>query len=206
MMSRDELLLAYLKSAQEKPELIKDLTFSQRRNLQHHRSDKVQQSASRLWDPSTENVTKKSVEDFGEALLLEADMDNGQRIFNERCASCHRGNGEGFALGPDLISIKTSGKNRILDSILYPNREVQPQYISYEIETTEGESVVGLIAQESRSLMVVKQAGGITQTIQRQKIVSIDGTGNSIMPSGLLEGMTTQDVGDLLEYIVQLKR
>ncbi|MDB4610109.1 hypothetical protein OAH46_03370 [Verrucomicrobia bacterium] len=114
--------------------------------------------------------------------------------------------GEGFALGPDLISIKTSGKNRILDSILYPNREVQPQYISYEIETTEGESVVGLIAQESRSLMVVKQAGGITQTIQRQKIVSIDGTGNSIMPSGLLEGMTTQDVGDLLEYIVQLKR
>ena len=206
MMSRDELLLAYLKTAQEKPELIKDLTFSQRRNLQHHRSDKVQQSASRLWDPSTENGVKKSVEDFGEALLLEADMDNGQRIFNERCASCHRGNGEGFALGPDLISIKTSGKNRILDSILYPNREVQPQYISYEIETTEGESVVGLIAQESRSLMVVKQAGGITQTIQRQKIASIDGTGNSIMPSGLLEGMTTQDVGDLLEYIVQLKR
>jgi len=54
--------------------------------------------------------------------------------------------------------------------------------------------------------MVVKQAGGITQTIQRQKIASIDGIGTSIMPSGLLEGMTTQDVGDLLEYIVQLKR
>ena len=95
------------------------------------------------------------------------------RISNNRTTTTSR---------DDLISIKTSGKNRILDSILYPNREVQPQYISYEIETTEGESVVGLIAQESRSLMVVKQAGGITQTIQRQKIASIDGTGNSIMP------------------------
>jgi putative heme-binding domain-containing protein len=87
---------------------------------------------------SEDNAGDMSVEDFQEALLLDADLENGQRIFNERCASCHRANGEGFALGPDLISVKTSGKNRILDSILFPNREVQPQYVSYEVETSEG--------------------------------------------------------------------
>jgi putative heme-binding domain-containing protein len=70
----------------------------------------------------------------------------------------------------------------------------------------KGEGVVGLIAEESSAALTVKQAGGITQTIQRGEIAAITGTGKSMMPEGLLAGMSQQDVGDLLEYIVRAER
>ena len=77
-----------------------------------------------------------------------------------------------------MVSVKTSGKTRILDSVLYPNREVQPQFMSYEIiPKGEEEGRVGLVANETASTIELLQAGGLTRLFAKDKVSRMDPTG-----------------------------
>lgn len=206
LLTRQDWIIAYLLAAKKDGYLISDLTFSQKRMLMNHRLLAVRERATDLLATSEENNQGLTAEAYQSALLLDADFQNGHRLYTERCASCHRANGEGFAMGPDLVSLKTSGKNRILDSILFPNREAQPQFMAYEIELKDGESVTGLVKEETAVGLTVLQAGGISHLVLRRDITSLRGTGQSMMPEGLIAGMTQQDVADLLEFLVRLRR
>ncbi len=206
IFSRDDLLITFLRAARTDSALLSDLTFSQRQLLVKSRSIDAKQLAEELLGDVKNSNERTSIKEYESALLLEADVSNGHRLFSERCAACHRANGEGYPLGPNLVTVKTSGKNRILDSILFPNREVQPQFMAYDVTSVDGEIVTGLIRDENPAAMTIQQAGGVQQTILRTEMESLQGTGKSMMPQGLLDGLTRQDVADLLEFIVQLSR
>ena len=136
------------------------------------------------------------------ALQLTGDAQKGKAIYLERCVSCHRLGGNGFALGPDLVTVKNTGKEKMLGNILDPNREVAPQYIAFEIETKDGESAIGIIANETTTSLTVRQAYGKEQLILRPDIKAMRSLGQSLMPEGLEQGLSAQDMANLLEYIV----
>ncbi|MGB1520290.1 MAG: hypothetical protein ACPHDL_09200, partial [Limisphaerales bacterium] len=99
-----------------------------------------------------------------------------------------------------------SGKTRILDSVLYPNREVQPQFMAYEIiPKGEDEGRVGLVANETASTIELLQAGGLTRLFAKDKVSRMDPTGISLMPEGLLADLSVQQVADLLEFLVRVR-
>lgn len=205
LVSKNAWLETFLNTAKEKPFLLGDLTFAQRRRVVSHPRGSIRRLAAELLgviEPSDRDLREK----YQPALLLEANLENGHRLFMERCATCHRANGEGFEVGPDLVSVKVAGKNRILDSILFPNNEAQPQFMSYKINTKDGEEYEGLIENETASSISLRQSGGGIQPIRRDNIESFQGTGRSMMPEGLAEGMDVQDMADLLEYMVRLQR
>lgn len=206
LLSRNDRTLRFLREAEDNPYLLGDLTFAQRRGLLGHKTESIRNLAAKLLGPDETADDALLTATFQPALLLEADLKNGHRLFMERCATCHRGNGEGFAVGPDLVSVKTSGKHRLLDSILFPNREAQPQFMSYLVSTKDGEDHEGLVSQETGSSIILRQSGGLSVTISRDHVQSFRGTGRSMMPEGLSVGMTVQDMADLLEYIVRLQR
>ena len=139
---------------------------------------------------------------FRPALILNGSVASGQKLYAGRCATCHRLGDEGHALGPDLTSVRSNGKEKILTSILDPNREVAPQFSSYLIETKNGESVVGIIANESVTSVTLRQPNGVETVVARASIASMQGQGRSLMPEGLEEGLSAQDMADLLEFIV----
>jgi len=206
LLSRNDRTMRFLREAEDNPYLLGDLTFAQRRGLLRHKTESIRNLAAKLLGPDETADDASLTATFQPALLLEADLKNGHRLFMERCATCHRGNGEGFAVGPDLVSVKTSGKHRLLDSILFPNREAQPQFMSYLVSTKGGEDHEGLVSQETGSSIILRQSGGLSVTISRDHVQSFRGTGRSMMPEGLSAGMTVQDMADLLEYIVRLQR
>jgi putative heme-binding domain-containing protein len=135
------------------------------------------------------------------AVSLKGDPAHGKKIYEERCISCHRLGGEGYALGPDLVTVKNSGKEKLLVNILDPNREVRPEYVSYLIETTDEQSLIGLVANETSTSVTVRQAYGKQDVINRAKITKMQGQGQSLMPEGLEAGLASEDLADLLEYI-----
>jgi putative heme-binding domain-containing protein len=143
-----------------------------------------------------------ALERFLPSLNLTGSVAAGQKTFVARCASCHRLGGEGFSLGPDLASVRANGKEKLLTSILDPNREVAPQFASYTIETRDGESMAGIIASESATAVLLRQANGVEKETARKNIVTMQGQGQSLMPEGLEEGLSAQDMADLLEFIV----
>jgi putative heme-binding domain-containing protein len=145
-----------------------------------------------------EDVVKR----FASAIDLKADPRHGHEIYLAKCASCHRLGGEGNALGPDLETVKNSGKDKLLTNILDPNREVAPNYTAYVVETKDGDSQVGIIASETASGVTLRMAYGMEVAVPRDTIKSMRSAGLSMMPEGLEEGMKGQDLADLMEYVM----
>src|SRR4030095_11950332 len=105
-----------------------------------------------------------------------------KKIFTERCVSCHRLGGEGFVLGPDLVSVRNAGKEKLLIGILDPNREVLPQYLAYEIETKDEANLFGVRVNETATAVTLRQAYGKQTVVPRANISTLRSRGLSIMP------------------------
>ena len=109
-------------------------------------------------------------------------------------------------MGPSIASIGTKTPQELLVSILDPNREVAPNYVSVLIETTDGQSVLGIPASDLPSGITIRQAYGRETTIPRANIRRMSSDGKSLMPEGLAEAMTPPQRRDLIRFLLDLGR
>ena len=173
---------------------------SQISGLRSHAQPEIRQQARRLLGepPASRQMV---VDQFANALNLTGDAAHGERIFQERCASCHAWRGRGVTLGPDLASVAANGPEKLLVAILDPNREVAPNFAAWTAESTDGESVSGLKMRESAASVTLRVAGGGETILERAKLRSLETTGRSLMPEGLEQGWSPQDLADLLAFL-----
>ena len=146
--------------------------------------------------------TLQVVRRFLSAIDLRGDYHRGKAIFLQRCQSCHRFGSDGFAVGPDLAGTRNGGKDKLLVNILDPNREVAPNYFAYVVDTQEGDSYTGIIVNETASSVTIRQPLGNEVVVPRSRIAKIQTQSTSLMPEGLEEGLTNQDLADLLDFLV----
>jgi putative membrane-bound dehydrogenase-like protein len=209
---RSELLVIVLRRVERIPALLTalengtvrpaELDVAQQASLRSHKDQALRERAMKLLGPAAFGTRQSAVESFQPALALTGAASNGQIVFQARCAQCHRLAGQGYVLGPDLASVRANGKEKLLAGILNPNREVAPQYSSYLVETKDGESLAGLLVNESANSVTLRMAGGAESVVARANIASMQSRGKSLMPEGLEEGLSQQDMADLLEFIV----
>jgi len=177
------------------------LDTAQVKFLRNHRDKAVQELAVKVLAAAPTGTRQQVIDSFIPALDLKGEAARGKKIYQERCISCHRLGGEGYALGPDLVTVKNTGKEKMLVNILDPNREVRPEFVSYVIETKDDESSIGLVVSESATAVTLRQAYGKEDVIRRGNIRKMQSQGQSLMPEGLEVGLTSKDLADLLEYI-----
>jgi len=144
----------------------------------------------------------EAVAAFLPSLQMAGNAAHGAKVFTERCATCHRLGSVGAVLGPDLASVRSNGKEKILVSILDPNREVSPAFVSWTAETTDGSTWSGILVREDAAAVVLKIAGGTETSMARSDLKRLTRSDRSLMPEGLESGLTQQDLADLLEHIV----
>jgi putative heme-binding domain-containing protein len=180
-----------------------ELSSTEIRYLREYPAGSVAEPARQLFVRGIDQSRKDVVDAMMPALEMKGDGELGKKIFLERCASCHRVGEEGFALGPDLVTVKNSGKEKLLVNIVDPNREVASQYSAYLVETKEGESVLGMIGSETATSVTLRQAYGVETVIFRSNIKRLKNQGQSLMPEGLEEGLGKQGVADLVEFILK---
>ncbi|EEF62808.1 heme-binding protein [Pedosphaera parvula Ellin514] len=178
-----------------------DLTTAQIKFLRNHHDAEVHKLAAKVFANFKEKKRQDVIDAYQSALNLNGEAAKGKEIYLQRCSSCHRLGGNGYQLGPDLVTVKNTGKEKMLVNILDPNREIAPAYIAFQIETKDDESLVGIIASETTSSITVRQAFGKEDNLMRSKIKSMQSQGQSLMPEGLEQGLTPQDFANLLEYI-----
>lgn len=202
LLAREDRSIALLESKAIKPS---DLSASQVQSLVHHKSEKVAALAKTVLasviPPSREEVVAK----FKPALTTKGDAVRGQNVFISRCMACHRAGTMGLQVGPDLVTVKTKGRDGILTAILEPSKEVASQFIAYVVNTKDGQTMTGIIADDNASSLTLKMMGGLAQTIQRSNIKGSSSSGQSLMPEGLETGMTVQDMADLLDFVEGLQ-
>ena len=179
----------------------RDLSLMQIVALRQHSDPTLQQRAIKLIGAASDAKRDEVVRRFLPALELRGDAQRGKAVFQQRCQSCHRFGSDGFAVGPDLTGARSGGKEKLLVNILDPNREVPPNYFGYVVDTKEGDSYTGIIVNETASSVTVRQPLGIEVVVPRSQIAKMQASRLSLMPEGLEEGLTNQDLADLVDFI-----
>lgn len=181
------------------------LTASQVQAATGHKDPSIAERARRslasVIPPSRDEVAAQ----YRNAATTPGNAARGHAHYVARCANCHRAAGQGTDVGPDLITVKSRGRDALLTAILDPSREVAAQYIAYDITTRDGETHTGFIAEDTATAVTLRIAGGSTHTIPRARIQGTTSGGRSLMPDGLETGLSVQDMADLLSFIEALK-
>ena len=133
---------------------------------------------------------------------LIGDAGRGKTVFVATCAGCHELEGMGNAIAPNLAAFAARGPEAILINALDPNREIDPAYTSYVVQTTGGRTLVGMITAETAASMVVTGADGQAVSVPRSEIASQVSTGVSFMPEGLEAAIGHQGMADLIAYLI----
>lgn len=134
---------------------------------------------------------------------LDADLQRGEKLFETKsCLRCHNGR---KALGPDLSGVGQRFSNKdLMISIVNPSRDVSPRYQTTLITTLEGKTYSGLVVYESIDGLLLRDAMNRTFRIEAADIELRETLGTSLMPAGLLNQSTDQEIADLLAYLKSL--
>jgi putative heme-binding domain-containing protein len=123
------------------------------------------------------------------------------------CLQCHRRDGEGGSVGPDLTGIgQRSGAGQLLESLLEPSKVIAPEYAQTELETRSGQTLVGRVESETAQAIILRPVGAddpVTVTvsdIHARRLHPVSG-----MPEGMLNGLEKPQVLDLLAYLLSAK-
>jgi putative membrane-bound dehydrogenase-like protein len=134
-----------------------------------------------------------------------ADGEVGRRIFFHpklaACSRCHRVEGRGAQVGPDLSTIGRTDRRHILESILRPSNAVAPHYQVWQIETDDGKVRTGMLVKTDLDQYTYLDAKGDFFKVNTRTIVENRSVPTSIMPDGLPDLLTDQELRDLLAYL-----
>jgi putative heme-binding domain-containing protein len=139
--------------------------------------------------------------EYESAASLKPRAGNGAELFETHCATCHAHGGRGFAVGPNLMEFAGKGVQDFLMAIIDPNAAVDPKFVSYDIETKDGRSLSGIVKNESASALTLVQSGGVIETVLRSAVKEMRPLRLSLMPEGLEQNLSAQDMADLIAWI-----
>lgn len=134
-------------------------------------------------------------------------FEKGRQLFGAAgCAACHRYNDEGASVGPDLSNVAGRFSVRdLLESTIEPSKEISDQYGAIVITKKDGEEVVGRVGNlNGDTLMVIRNmfAPGDFTNVNRKDIATIEAATTSMMPEGLLNSFTAEEIQDLMAYML----
>jgi putative heme-binding domain-containing protein len=147
----------------------------------------------------------KDLDTWTKRLEGKADAEAGARVFFHPklggCYKCHRIDGRGQDVGPDLSSIGRTDRRHLLESILQPSNTVAPHYVAWHLETADGKVRNGMLLHTHLDEYTYLDAKGDRFKVRTGDIVDQRPLTTSIMPDGLVDRMTDQEVRDLLAYL-----
>lgn len=173
--------------------------------LLSHSDPAIKERAAKLFAEVQLGRRQEVVAAFRSALELKGNAERGQAAFKKVCAACHKLEGFGHEIGPNLATIQNRGAEAILLNVLDPNREVNPQYINYTLVTDDGRTVTGMIAAETATSVTLKRAEAATDTVLRINIDTLESTRLSLMPEGVEKQLDQQAIADLIAYLTSIK-
>jgi len=163
----------------------------------------LQIRASKLLARSAPPLRSAALERYQAALKLSGDRGKGASVFARNCQTCHQHQGQGHRVGPDLSGIAGRAPEALLIDILDPNREVAPDFATLAAATRNGRVTSGLLVEESATTVKLRRAEGLEETLLRSEIDELRSTGQSLMPEGLEQTISLQEMADLIAFLRQ---
>ncbi|MBW3595956.1 MAG: c-type cytochrome [Planctomycetes bacterium] len=201
LFSRDAWIPALLEAVEQGRIAPGDPQPGRLKLLAAHPDSAIAAQARRVLEQTQTTGRGELLAKFRAALELEGDAAPGKAAFTKHCSKCHRLEGAGHELGPNLAAMQNRGPEAILTNVIDPNREVNPQYVTYVLITQDGRSLSGMISAETATSVTLRRAENAHDTVLRIDIDELRSTGQSLMPEGMEKEIDVQMMADLIAYI-----
>ncbi len=174
-----------------------------RDRLLRHRNAKIKDRSVKVFTGTANTDRQAVVKKMSPALELKGDPAKGRELFAAVCSVCHQLDGLGRHIGPDLTALSDSSPSALLVGILDPNRAIEDKFLLYNIILNNGESLAGMIIDESGGSLTLQILDGTTRPLLRSEIKSLKSLGLSAMPEGLEAALDPQKLADIIAFIHQ---
>ncbi|WP_165250642.1 PVC-type heme-binding CxxCH protein [Paludisphaera soli] len=182
---------------------LSELTPAERESLRSSSDPEVARRVSALLESRTPRDRAEVVAKFQSALALEGDVARGRELFVKNCRTCHQHRGDGYKVGPDLSGVASRPASALLKDVLDPNADVSPDFVAFTVLTKRGQTLSGLLAEETAASLKLRGAEGIEQSILRTEIEAVRRSGRSLMPEGFEDALGEQGLADLIAFLRQ---
>src|SRR6185436_11942939 len=176
------------------------LSFWQKRDLIMHRDPALRALARPLLEEAA-GERDKVLKRYQAALALTGDPARGRAVFDSVCARCHRFDGRGGEVGPDLGSVRNRAPSLLLADILVPSRAIAQDYESYSVETTDGETLEGVVVRQTPAALVLRRGDESERVVKRESIRSMLVSPISAMPADLDQSIDVRQMADLIALL-----
>jgi putative membrane-bound dehydrogenase-like protein len=183
-----------------------DLSLEQKQALADHPDAQIRRDALALLKrggalPNADR--QKVIDELLPVTKEKGDAAAGKVVFKNQCAKCHRHNGEGENVGPDLTGMAVHPKEELLIAILDPSRSVEGNFRVYRVVKKDGSIALGMLASESKTAVELVDPEGKRQSILREDVEELTATNKSLMPDGFEKQVSRKELTDLLEFLTQ---
>jgi putative heme-binding domain-containing protein len=179
--------------------------------LLEHSDPDVRNRAVTLLVNQIPQKSRELVQRYRVALSGTRDAKRGEAVFQKICANCHRLNGRGSQVGPDLSAAQNRADESFLLDMLQPSAKITAGYRTYVVVDVSGRVFTGVLTSETATSVTLRRTADsavakdarqvVEQTILRQDIESMKASDQSLMPDDLEKEVSPQDVADLIAYL-----
>ena len=152
-------------------------------------------------------LTPAEIQQIVASVTTQGDPARGEKVFRRPelgCVSCHAIGGVGGKVGPDLTSIGASAPvDYLVESIFYPNRKIKEGYHAVVLETQDGQELSGILVRENNEQLVIRDVANKEVAIPKNNVKN-RAMGGSLMPSGLVDNLNSQERTDLFRFLSEL--
>jgi putative membrane-bound dehydrogenase-like protein len=201
LLSRDEWAFELVKAAEQGTVAPAEIALNHRPRLLQHRDLALRERAGKIFGAARSADRNEVVSKYQSVSQLTGAPERGTAVFDQHCAQCHAFRGRGHDVGPNLGEFAGKNATDFVQAIFDPNSAINPNYLAYHVETKDGRSLSGVVRGETASGLTLVQGGGLRETILRTDIKEIRVGSLSLMPEGLEQAMTPQDVADLIAWV-----
>jgi len=182
-----------------------ELSLQTVRHLLMHSDKNIADLVNKHWGTvagATSGEMRDSIEHVKQIVKVgSGNPYQGQELFRQNCGKCHVLFGEGGFVGPDLTSYRRDDLQRMLSNIVNPSLEIREGFENYVVATDDGRVASGFIADQDNNVVLLRGTEGQTTVIPRDQIEAMRAVKQSIMPEGLLDKYSDQQIRDLFAYL-----
>ncbi len=179
---------------------------NQLRQLAKSSAPEVQALVKQLWGTVQANGSEQRqqvVQQMSKYLSSEArgDAKQGWAVYDRICGQCHVMHGRGYEVGPNITANGRGNFEQLVVSVFDPSLVIGEAYKSYTVLTSDGRTLSGLLVEQTPQRVVLKLQGNKVETIPADDIEEIKQNETSLMPEGIEQQLSKQELADLFALL-----
>jgi putative heme-binding domain-containing protein len=183
----------------------KDFHLEQVRRILLHKDARLRERVEKLWGqvrPATSRAKQGRITAVAQILAGGAgDVRRGKPLAVRLCLNCHQLFGEGEKIGPDLTAADRKNLDVLLPNVIDPSAVIREGYQQFNVTALDGRILSGLLVEDTPEKVTTLDARGVRTTLRKKDIESMTRSESSLMPEGLLDALSDQEMRDLFAFL-----